>query len=83
VILRPLRERVLTRTLRSRAYYRGVGESWAYLGDLDSRLLSLLSAGDKDDETVDFGHSVAPPARFGNGDVVLLANFYWLGSVRP
>jgi hypothetical protein len=69
--------------LRSRAYYGGVGESWAYLSDLDSHLLSLLSAGDKDDEAVDFGHSVALSARLGNGDVILLTSFYWLGSFRP
>jgi hypothetical protein len=79
----PYEERVLTRALRSRAYYSGAGESWAYLSDLDSRLLSLLSAGDKDDEAVDLGHSVSFSARLGNGDVVLLANFYWLGSLRP
>ena len=61
----------------------GAGESWAYLSDLDSRLLSLLSSGDKDDEAVNLGHPVSLSARLGNGDIVLLANLYWFGSFRP
>jgi len=76
-------ERALTRILRSRAYYSGASESWANLGDLDSRLLPLLSSGDKDDEAVNLGHPVSLSAGLGDGDVVLLANLYWFGSFRP
>ena len=61
---RPCQGRVLTRALRRCAHNYGAGESWAYLGDLNPRLLSLFSSCDKDDEAVDFGHSVAPSARF-------------------
>jgi len=60
----PCQARVLTRALRWCAHNYGAGESWAYLGDLYPRLLSLFSSCDKDDEAVDFGHSVAPSARF-------------------
>src|SRR5205809_8121054 len=52
----PYRERVLTRAPRCCAYNDGAGESWAYLGDPDPRLLSLFSSCDKDDEAIDFGH---------------------------
>ena len=86
VILRPLRELSLpslTRSLGSRTYYGGTGESWPYLSDLDPRLLSHLASGDKDYEAVDFGHSVAPSARLADGDVVFLANLYRLGPFRP
>jgi hypothetical protein len=76
-------DRVLARSWGSRAYYSCAGESWAYLRDLDPRLLTLLSSDYKDDEAVDLGHSVSLPARLGNGDVVFLADLYRLGSLRP
>jgi hypothetical protein len=51
------------------------------LRDLDLGLFTLLASRHKDDKTVDLGHSIAPSARLGNGDFVLLSDFYWLGSV--
>jgi hypothetical protein len=51
------------------------------LRDLDLGLLTLLTSRHKDDKPVDLGHSIAPSARLGNGDFVLLSDFYWLGSV--
>ena len=64
-------------------YFRGVGKSWAYLGNLDPRLLISLPSSDENDEALDLGHSVAPITRLCNGDVVLLTNFNRLGCVRP
>ena len=62
-------------------YFSGAGEPWADLRDLDLGLLTLLTSRHKDDKPVDLGHSIAPSARLGNGDFVLLSDFYWLGSV--
>ena len=62
-------------------YLSGAGEPWADLRDLDLGLLTLLTSRHKDDKPVDLGHSIAPSARLGNGDFVLLSDFYWLGSV--
>ena len=66
---------------RSSFYLSGAGEPWADLRDLDLGLFTLLASRHKDDKTVDLGHSIAPSARLGNGDFVLLSDFYWLGSV--
>jgi len=62
---------------------RAGGEPVGYLGHLDLSLPALLSAGDKDNETVNLCDAVTPPADLGNGNIILFSDFNWLWLKGP
>jgi hypothetical protein len=62
---------------------RAGGEPVGYLGHLDLSCPALLSAGHKDNETVNLCDAVTPPADFGNSNVILFSDFNWLWLKGP